>query len=61
MQFYYDYSKENNAKALRIDTQEKNEVARLMYKKLGFIESGVVTCCFNGIPSISMVCLEKRI
>lgn len=44
---------------LRIDTNEKNEVARAMYQKHGYTEIGIVPTDFNGIPGIKLVLLEK--
>lgn len=59
--FYEKYSLENGCHYLRIDTNEKNTIARGMYRKLGYIERGVVPCVFNGIPGVQLVCLEKKI
>lgn len=61
MDFYESYSREQGAKALRIDTQEKNLVARKLYGKVGYKEVGIVPCDFNGIPGISLVLLEKKL
>lgn len=44
---------------LRIDTNVKNTSARKLYKRLGYRESGVIPCRFNGIPDVNLVCLEK--
>ena len=46
---------------LRIDTNERNAAARAMYKKHGYIESGVAPTVFNGIPGVMLVCMEKRL
>ena len=59
--FYEEYAKQNNCPELRMDTNEKNTVARKLYKKLGYKEVSVVPCVFNGIPGVNLVCLEKRI
>ncbi len=59
--FYEQYAKECGCCVLRIDTQEKNIVARKMYAKLGFSEAGIVSCDFNGINDVKLVCLEKKI
>lgn len=57
--FYENYARQLGMKALRIDTQTCNQVARSLYHKLGFDERGVVECQFNGISSVQMVLLEK--
>lgn len=44
---------------LRMDTNQRNAPARAMYRRLGYRESGVVSCTFNGIPGVRLVCLEK--
>ena len=59
--FYEDFARENHCFDLRMDTQEKNFVARAFYGKLGYAEKGVVLCTFNGIPGVRLVCLEKRL
>lgn len=57
--FYESYAKENGCFELRMDTNMINAAARAMYKKLGYEEIGVVSCVFNGIPGVKLVCLEK--
>lgn len=47
--FYEQYATENGCKLLRMDTNEKNVRARVMYKKLGYNEADIVPCEFNGI------------
>lgn len=59
--FYEQYAKQQNCPCLRIDTNARNVRAREMYKKLGFKEVGIVPCDFNGIPSVKMVLLEKKV
>lgn len=59
--WYENYAAANHCKALRIDTQEKNTVARAMYKSYGFKEVGVVGCDFNGISDVMLVLLEKPV
>ncbi len=61
VKFYEDYAVSKGCKALRIDTQEKNTVAREMYKKYGFSEIGTVICVFNGIPDAKLVLIEKEL
>lgn len=58
--FYEKYSIEQGRPYLRIDTNEKNLRARALYKRLGYRESGIVPCVFNGIDGVHLVCLEKR-
>lgn len=57
--FYEDYARAHGCPFLRMDTNAKNLAARRMYAKLGFSEPGVVSCTFNGIPGVALVCLEK--
>ena len=59
VQFYEDYAHESGMPELRIDTNERNTRARAMYRKLGYEEIGVIPTCFNGIPGVNLVLLEK--
>lgn len=59
--FYEQYATENGCKLLRMDTNEKNVRARVMYKKLGYNEADIVPCEFNRIPGVQLVLLEKRL
>ena len=59
--FYEDYARDNNCPVLRIDTNERNERARRLYKKLGYRESDMVPCQFNGIDGVHLVLLEKKL
>lgn len=59
IQFYEDYALKNNCIELRIDTNARNNVARAMYKKLGYTEVDIIPTDFNGIPKIDLVLLEK--
>ena len=61
IEFYEQYALDHNCHYLRIDTNEMNTVARKMYNKLGYKEIGTVSCVFNGIPNVQLVCLEKKI
>lgn len=61
VEFYEQYAAEKGCTALRMDTNEKNTVARSFYKKLGYTEIGIVPCVFNGIPDVQLVLLEKPI
>ena len=42
-----------------MDTNERNLVARKMYKKLNYEEIDMVPTVFNGIPDVNLVLLEK--
>ena len=59
--FYEQYAKEHGCPYLRMDTNAINTAARRFYAKLGFRESGIVDCTFNGIPGVRLVCLEKKL
>ena len=59
VEFYENYAKKNNCVELRIDTNEKNIIARQFYKKIGYEEIGIVPTVFNGIPNVNLVLLEK--
>ncbi|MCR5008293.1 MAG: GNAT family N-acetyltransferase [Oribacterium sp.] len=59
--FYEDYALENGCSELRIDTNERNRVARKMYSKLGYKEVSIISTVFNGIPDVNLVLLEKYI
>ena len=61
VRFYEQYALEHGCLVLRIDTNAKNAVARAMYARLGYVESGVVPTVFNGIPDVMLVCMEKRL
>lgn len=59
--FYEKYATDNGCTELRLDTNAKNAVARLMYKKHGYAEICIVPTDFNGISGIDLVLLEKYI
>lgn len=61
VQFYEEYALNNNCRYLRMDTNAKNTAARTLYKKLGYSEQGIISCVFNGIGGVQLVCLEKKI
>ena len=61
VQFYEDYARAHNCPYLRMDTNSKNQAARKLYAHLGYWESGIVDCSFNGIPGVALVCLEKKL
>ena len=57
--FYEDLGRKQNCTALRMDTNERNAAARSLYAGLGYQEVGIVSCDFNGIHGVRLVCLEK--
>lgn len=59
--FYEELARQEGCTALRIDTNARNAVARAMYAKHGYIESGIIPCEFNGIPGVNLVCMEKAL
>lgn len=59
--FYEQYAREHGCRFLRMDTNERNAVARALYRKLGYSEVDVVSCVFNGIKDVRLVCLEKEL
>ena len=61
VEFYERYALEHGCRYLRMDTNEMNANARRLYGKLGYREAGMVSCVFNGIPDVHLVCLEKRL
>lgn len=61
MKFYEDYALKNNCKYLRIDTNEKNKVARRIYKSLGYEEIDIIPCVFNGLEGVNLVLIEKAL
>ena len=58
--FYEDYARAHACPYLRMDTNARNLTARALYKKLGYEEVSIVPCVFNGLPNVSLVCLERR-
>ena len=60
VQFYEEYAAEHHCPELRIDTNERNQAARAMYKKLGYREVATVPTVFNNIPDVNLVLLEKH-
>ena len=57
--FYEKYARQHGCQELRMDTNVTNTRARGLYRSLGYEEIGVVSCVFNGIPNVKLVCLEK--
>lgn len=61
VKFYMELARQMGCTCLRIDTNARNQVARRLYAKLGFREAGVIPTCFNGLPGVDLVCLEKKL
>lgn len=61
VQFFESYAADKGCFELRMDTNEKNTAARKLYKKLGYKEVSILSCDFNGIPNVNLVCLEKNL
>nr|WP_315019769.1 GNAT family N-acetyltransferase [uncultured Aminipila sp.] len=61
VEFYEEFSAQSGIEYLRMDTNAKNLGARKFYKKIGYQEVGVVSCEFNGIEGVQLICLEKRL
>ena len=61
VRFYEEYAMAHGCPCLRMDTNAKNAAARRLYARLGYWESGIVPCDFNGIPGVQLVCLEKKL
>lgn len=61
VRFYEDYACKAGCSVLRIDTNERNLRARVLYKKLGYRESDMVPCRFNGMDGVHLVLLEKKL
>ena len=61
VRFYEQYALEQGCPFLRMDTNARNSGARRLYARLGYREAGVVSCNFNGIPDVHLVCLEKTL
>ncbi len=59
VKFYEDFARKSGCCTLRMDTNERNAVARALYKTLGYREAGTIPATFNGIPGIRLVLLEK--
>jgi GNAT superfamily N-acetyltransferase len=61
VRFYEEFALRNHCHYLRMDTNAINIPARALYKKLGYREPGIISCEFNGIPCVQLVCLEKKL
>lgn len=61
VRFYEEYARAQGCRYLRMDTNERNARARVMYKKLGYREIGIIPTVFNGIAGVNLVLLEKKL
>lgn len=61
IKFYEDYALINNCHYLRMDTNEKNKVARRFYRSLGYEEIDIIPCVFNGLEGVNLVLIEKAL
>ena len=61
VRYYEEYAKEHQCPELRLDTNERNRIARKMYAGLGYREIGIVPTVFNGINGVNLVLLEKTL
>jgi len=61
VRFYENYALEQGCRYLRMDTNVKNTAARTLYARLGYKETGIIPCVFNGIQGVQLVCLEKTL
>ena len=61
VRYYEQYALAHGCPFLRMDTNARNTAARRLYAHLGYREAGIVPCCFNGIPGVQLVCLEKTL
>ena len=59
--FYEQQARERGIPYLRLDTNCRNSNARALYQKMGYWEAGIVSCTFNGISGVQLVCLEKKV
>lgn len=61
IRFYEDMGRALGCTCLRMDTNITNRPARRLYAHLGYREADVVSCVFNGLRGIQLVCLEKAL
>ncbi len=60
-EYYEKYALENGCHYLRMDTNERNLIARSFYGRLGYTEIANIPCTFNGISGVGLILLEKKI
>lgn len=61
VRFYEQYALEHGCPCLRMDTNARNLRARALYRKLGYHETDIVPCVFNGLEGVQLVLLEKKL
>lgn len=61
LEYYESYAESLGCRYLRIDTNERNQIARAFYAKCAYKEVGIVLGEFNGMPGVPLVCMEKKI
>lgn len=61
IRFYETMGRALGCTCLRMDTNVTNHPARRLYAHLGFREADVVSCVFNGLREVQLVCLEKAL
>lgn len=61
VEYYENFARAHGCMTLRMDTNALNIPARTLYKKLGYRESNIIPCDFCGIPSVMLVCIEKKL
>lgn len=59
VEFYEAYAESLGCTELRIDTNERNLAARMMYAGHGYREIATVPTVFNGIAGVNLVLMEK--
>lgn len=61
VKFYEDYARNHGCPYLRMDTNAINRAARSLYRKLGYRETCIIPCRFNGIDGVQLVCMDKQL
>ncbi len=61
VEYYEEQARERGIGHLRIDTNVRNAGARRLYARMGFEERDVKQCRFNGLESIQLLLLEKKL
>ena len=59
MHYYEEAGRATGCTRLRLDTQQIDQPARTLYRKLGYREADYVPCKFKGINDIDLVLIEK--
>ncbi len=61
VRFYESYAEAHGWPELRMDTNERNLMARELYRRLDYREIAIVPTVFNHIPDVRLVLLEKKL